>query len=112
MPVFFLVAYTGLCTVRTWKHRRLIGADPLLINLLIAFMVMTYAHGFVNHSLYHPTTTLSFFHVLLSVFFMGLVMDLKHGAQAPLAPVHEDPGLPYVDYGGEPPDDDSAQCAA
>ncbi len=112
MPVFFLVAYTGLCTVRTWKHRRLIGADPLLINLLVAFMVMTYAHGFVNHSLYHPTTTLSFVHVFLSVFFMGLAMDLKDGAKAPLAPVHEDPGLPYSDYGDEPPDDDSAQCAA
>ena len=112
MPVFFLVAYTGLCTVRTWRRRRLIGADPLLINLLIAFMVMTYAHGFVNHSLYHPTTTLSFFHVLLSVFFMGLVMDMKLGAQTPLAPVHEDPGLPYIDYGDEPSDDDSDQCAA
>ena len=112
MPVFFLVAYTGLCTVRTWKRRRLIGADPLLINLLIALMVMTYAHGFVNHSLYHPTTTLSFLHVLLSVFFMGLVMDMKHGAQAPLEPVHEDPNLPYIDYGDEPSDDDSDQCAA
>ncbi len=112
LPVFFLVAYTGLCTVRTWKDRRVIGADPLLINFLAAFMVMTYAHGFVNHSLYYPTTNLSFFHVLLSVIFMGLAWDLKRGAQTPLAPMHEDPGLPYSDYGDEPPDDDSAQRAA
>ncbi len=82
IPTFFLVGYTGLCTFRTWRNRRLIAADPLFINLLVAFMVMIYAHGFVNHSLFYPTTTLAFVHVLLSVFFMGVVLDLKREGQS------------------------------
>ena len=40
---------------------------------------MTYAHGFVNHSLYYPTTILAFVHVLLSVTIMIMVSDIKIG---------------------------------
>ncbi len=112
MPVFFLVAYTGWCTVRTWRHRRVIGADPLLINLLIAFMVMIYAHGFVNHSLFYPTTNLSFFHVLLSVFFIGLARDLTRAGQ-PLGPPGDETVdlLDEVDY-DDYSHDDAAETAS
>jgi hypothetical protein len=112
MPVFFLVAYTGWCTVRTWKYRRLIGVDPLLINLLVALMVMTYAHGFVNSSLYYPTTNLAFFHVLLSVVFMGLARDLTRAGQ-PLGPPGDETVdlLDEVDY-DDYSHDDAAETAS
>ncbi len=110
--MFTLVALTGWCAFRTWKGRRLIAADPLLINMLVAMMVMTYAHGFVNPSLYYPTTPIAFPHVLLSVILMGLAMDLKQRGEALAPHLPEDAGSRYLDYGDEAPDDDSAQRAA
>ena len=112
LPVFTLAAFTGWCAFRTWKGRRRIAADPLLINMLVAIMVMTYAHGFVNPSLYYPTTPIAFTHVLLSALFMGLAMDLKQRGEALVPQVPEDVGSRYPAYAIEPPDDDSAQRAA
>lgn len=112
LPVFTLVAFTGWCAFRTWKQRRRIAADPLLINLLVAIMVMTYAHGFVNPSLYYPTTPLAFPHVLLSAIFMGLAMDLKQRGEALAPRLPEDAGSRYLDYGDEPPDDGTVERAA
>lgn len=40
---------------------------------------MLYAHGFVNGSIFYPTYFWAFFHVLLSVFFLNLGMDLARG---------------------------------
>ncbi len=79
LPVFAMVAYTSWCTFVAWRRRREIGAEPVLVNLLIAIMVMTYAHGFVNHSLFWPTTILGFVHILLSTMFMGFASDLRQG---------------------------------
>ena len=105
LPTFFLAGYTGLCIFRSWRNRRLIFADPLLISFLAALLVMTYAHGFVNHSLYYPTTTLAFVHVLLSVFFMGLSMDLMREGQSLAPPGDETEDLldedDYDDYSGD-----------
>lgn len=112
LPMFTLAAFTGWCTFRTWKGRRQIAADPLLINMLVAMMVMTYAHGFVNESMYYPTTPIAFPHVLLSAIFMGLAMDLKQRGEALVPQAPDDPASLYLDYGDESPDDDSAQRAA
>ena len=113
LPTFFLVGYTGLCILRSWRNRRMILADPLLISFLIAFMVMVYAHGFVNHSLFYPTTTLAFVHVLLSVLFMGIAMDLMQEGQAlaPLAVGTEDL-MDEVEYDDEYSYDDAAETAS
>ena len=111
LPVFTLVAFTGWCAFRTWRGRRQIAADPLLINMLVAIMVMTYAHGFVNESMYYPTTPLAFPHVLLSAIFMGLAMDLKQRGEALAPRLPEDAGSLYLDYGDEPPDDNTAERA-
>ncbi|MCH8152868.1 MAG: O-antigen ligase family protein [Planctomycetes bacterium] len=112
LPVFTLAAFTGWCAFRTWKGRRLVAADPLLINMLVAIMVMTYAHGFVNQSMYYPTSPLAFPHVLLSAIFMGLAMDLKRRGEALVPQAPDDAASLYLDYGDESPDDDSAQRAA
>ena len=112
LPVFTLAAFTGWCAFRTWKGRRLIAADPLLINMLVAIMVMTYAHGFVNPSLYYPTTPIAFPHVLLSVILMGLAMDLNQRGEALVPQVPQDPGSLYFDYGDEIPDDHTADRVA
>ena len=82
LPTMFLVAYTLMCAYACWHKRRQIGADPVLVNMMIALMVMTYAHGFVNHAIHYPTTTISFIHVLVSVFFMGVAADLWQGREA------------------------------
>lgn len=111
LPLFSIVAYTGLCTFRVWRKRRLIAADPLLINLLVAFMVMAYAHGFVNPSLYYPTTTLAFPHVLFSAFFMGLAGDLQQRSRGGLPLGYETSGWLYPDD-DEPLDDEAAEYAA
>lgn len=54
---------------------------------------MALAHLFLNHSLFYPVTTLAFFYVLLSVFFMGLVVDLRrcgYGLYPAIEPVYQD----------------------
>ena len=112
IPMFFMVGYTGLCAFRSWKNRRMIVADRLLINLLTAFMVMTFAHGFVNHALYYPTTTLAFFHILLSVFFMGLVVDLRRGGYGLCPAGEEDRDWSYAEFDEQYLADDAIEPAA
>ena len=102
IPWFLLVGYTFFCVFIVWQRRKHIRTDPLLVNLLIALMVMIYAHGFVNHALHYPTTTIAFVHVWLSTVFMSLAADLRQG-RAVLEP--DEPGEPddfYDDYGYGP----------
>ncbi len=111
IPVFFLVGYTGLCAFRSWRNRRLIVADPLLIELLAAFIVMTLAHGFVNHSLFYPTTTLAFFYMLLSIFFMGMVVDLRRGGYGLYPAGEEDGDWSEAEFDDEYEADDAVEPA-
>ncbi len=113
LPVFTMVAFTFYCTFLFWKSRRSFTADPVLVNLLIALMVMAYAHGFVNHSLYWPTTSISFIHVTLSTLMLGWARDVKLGADPlPAATWTDDDGDEagtseyaaqgeYADYGDD-----------
>ncbi|MHC4428235.1 MAG: hypothetical protein ACYS0D_06475, partial [Planctomycetota bacterium] len=87
--------------------RKTIKADPLLINLSMALMFMTYAHGFVNHALHYPTTTLSFIHVWLSVVFMGFAHNLAKGQ-----PIFEYEASEHEDWQYDEPYDDSDMRAA
>ncbi len=78
LPNFLLVGYTLWCTFTVWRHRRRLSVDPPLLNMLIIFMGMVYLHGFEAGGIYYPTHAWAFFHVLLSVFFIGVAADLAH----------------------------------
>jgi hypothetical protein len=107
IPMIFLAAYTLWCVYGVWRVRMTIQADPLLVNMAIALMVMTYAHGFVNHAIHYPTTTLAFVHVWLSVVFIGFAHNLANGE-----PIFEPAVGEHEDWRYDEPYDDSDVQAA
>lgn len=109
-PNYLIVGLTMWNTYVVWTRRKWIGADRLLMIMLIAFMFMLYAHGFVNASVFYPTYAWAFWHVLLSCFFLNLGMDVRAGE--PLLPAHLEDAYDEWDYGEEEYGDDSARPAA
>jgi hypothetical protein len=77
LPHLLLVGLSMWFAFVTWKQRRRLDTDPLLISTLVAFMFMCYAHGFVNDGIYHPTFVWALFHVLLSCLLLTLGWELS-----------------------------------
>jgi hypothetical protein len=102
LPKFILVLYTLWCVVQIWLARRRLPYDRLFISFLAACMVMTYAHGMVNHSLDYPTTLLSFTHILLSVIIMALAHDASHGTVPTVRQAHQELEWADLDYEDAP----------
>ena len=109
IPLFILVGVTLRAAFVVWRHRRRSGADPLLISMLTALMVMVYAHGFVNGSIYYPTYAWAFLHVMLSLFFLGLASDLKSGHVNMLAAEAGEQDWSYADDDDEPETDEASE---
>lgn len=98
IPNFLLVAVSIWCTYNVWRRRKWFSTDPVLTNMLIVFMAMVYAHGFVNGSIYYPTYGWAFFHVFLSILFIALSTDITMGVYDPLPAAHADDQLDESEY--------------
>lgn len=70
---------------------------------------MALAHGFLNHTLFCPTTTLAFFYVLLSVFFMGLVVDLRRCGYGLYPAGEEDVDWSHAEFDEQHDSDDAIE---
>ena len=105
IPLFILVGMSLRAAFVVWRRRRWFGADPLLISMLAGLMVMVYAQGFINGSIYYPTYAWEFLHVVLSLFFLGLAGDLKSGQVNVLTAEAAEEDGSYADYDDEPETD-------
>lgn len=76
-PYVVLAMITLFSAYTVWRHRALMDVDPLLINTLVAFMVMIYAQGMVNHMIYLGTAMWGFVHLLLSTMFLTWAGELS-----------------------------------
>lgn len=96
VPLLFLAAISMLSAVYVWKQRRLFDVDPLLISTLCFLMVMVYAHGFVNHSIYYPTYVWAFLHILLSITLTTMAAEAlraRRAEPAALQPLTDRPAM-------------------
>jgi len=82
VPLLFLAAVSMLSAWYVWKQRRLFDVDPLLISVLCFLMFMVYAHGFINHSIYYPTYTWAFLHILLSILLTTMAAEALRSRRA------------------------------
>ncbi|MFI4917806.1 MAG: O-antigen ligase family protein [Phycisphaerales bacterium JB060] len=75
-PYLILAGISLAAAVYTWRHRRALDADPLLISVLTMFLIMIYAHGMVNHMIYQATHTWAFLHLMLSMMFITMATEI------------------------------------
>ena len=109
IPLLIFVGMSLRAAFVVWRHRRWSGADPLLISMLASLMVMVYAQGFINGSIYYPTYAWAFLHVMLSLFFLGLAGDLKSGHANMLAAEVGEEDWSYADDEDEPETDAASE---
>lgn len=87
IPLLVLVAASLLSAAYVWRKRRLFDADPLLISTMCFLMVTIYAHGFVNQSIYYPTYTWAFVHVLFSILLVTMATEAMRARRTQEDPV-------------------------
>lgn len=95
LPMLFLAAVSMYSGVYVWRHRRWLDTDPLLITVLVAYLFMAYAHGFVNGSIYYPTYEWAFLHLLLSCLFVTMAREMRAALSRGVA-VSAEEGVPAV----------------
>ena len=83
-PYLMLMAIPALygvrCAIRVWQQRELyaVSNHQFLIHAMTAFIASIYFQSLFNQALYHPTYTLSFLGILLTVLFMALAAELPY----------------------------------
>lgn len=76
--------YGMRCAFQVWKNRSIYatGNHQFLIHALAAFITSIYFQSLFNQALYHPTYTLSFLGILLTVLFMSLMAEMPYQREA------------------------------
>lgn len=82
LPMLFLAFVTLASAVYVVRRRKYTTMDPLLTSLLCALLFAVYAHGFVNGSIYYPTSSWAYFHVLASCFMLAAAAQLRRSFRA------------------------------
>jgi len=82
LPMLCLIVITMTSALYVVRRRKQTGLDPLLITVMFTMLLSMYAHGFVNGSIYYPTSAWGFLHVLLSGVMIATASRMKRAAHA------------------------------
>lgn len=71
LPMLLIIFISAGSAIYVMRRRQQMGFDPLMLSMFGVMLISMYAHGFVNGSIFYPTSAWAFLHVFLSCFMIG-----------------------------------------
>ena len=83
-PYLLMLITPAIISLRSawtiWKNKYIYGGrdQQFLIHVMCALIASFYFQSFFNQSLYHPTFTLSFFGVMMTILVIAMKSEVPH----------------------------------